>query len=293
MLARGGEQGDVDVSRKAAETPTRERRDATGQQAVRRGPLAALVLALVCLLATITGLPAAQTQYPFQNPDLPAEQRIGDLIGRMTLAEKIECLANRTAVPRLGVKGSPHIEGYHGVAQGGPSNWGRRNPAPTTQVPQAYGLGATWDPDLVRPVAAQEAREARYLFQSAKYNRAGLIIRAPNADIARDPRWGRTEEVYGEDPFHAGTLATAFTRGLQGDNPRYWMTASLLKHFLANSNEDHRTTARRPLVCGHRPEAQTDGDDEAVARVSATVGTELACSEQRRGARPRAKRAAS
>ena len=187
--------------------------------------------------------PVAVFEFPFQNPDLLAEDRITDLIGRMTLEEKIDCLAARAAVPRLGVQGSPHIEGYHGVAQGGPSNWGRRNPTPTTQFPQAYGLGSTWDPELVRKVAAQEAQEARYLYQSAKFKRAGLIVRAPNADLARDPRWGRTEEVYGEDPFHVGTLATAFTRGLQGDDPRYWKTAALLKHFLANSNEDARTSS--------------------------------------------------
>ena len=184
---------------------------------------------------------AARFEFPFQDPDRPAEERITDLIGRMTLEEKVDCLAFRAAVPRLGVKGSPHIEGYHGVAQGGPSNWGRRNPTATTQFPQAYGLGSTWDPELVRRVAGQEAQEARYLYQSAKFNRSGIIVRAPNADLARDPRWGRTEEVYGEDPFHVGTLATAFTRGLQGDDPHYWKTAALLKHFLANSNEDART----------------------------------------------------
>jgi PAS domain-containing protein len=81
--------------------------------------------------------------------------------------------------------GSPHIEGYHGVAQGGPSNWGRRNPTVTTQFPQAYGLGATWDPDLVGKVAAQEAQEARYLFQSEKYNRGGLIVLHPDQAVAR------------------------------------------------------------------------------------------------------------
>ena len=229
------------MSREAMRASTRAAtRLATGGS-TRRRRLGAAGWSLVCLLGAIAALPAAQ--YPFQNADLPTEERITDLIGRMTLAEKIECLAARAAVPRLGVKGSPHIEGYHGVAQGGPSNWGRRNPTATTQFPQAYGLGSTWDPDLVRRVAAQEAREARYLFQSAKYNRSGIIIRAPNADIGRDPRWGRTEEVYGEDPFHVGTLATSFTRGLQGDHPRYWMTAALLKHFLANSNEDRRTSS--------------------------------------------------
>ena len=180
---------------------------------------------------------------PFRNPDLPDEERIADLLSRMTVDEKVDAMALRAAVPRLGVAGSPHIEGYHGVAQGGPSNWGQRNPTATTQFPQAYGLGATWDPELVRRVAAQEAHEARYLFQSAKYNRSGIVVRAPNADLARDPRWGRTEEVYGEDPFHVGVLATAFTRGLQGDDPRYWKTAALLKHFLANSNENGRTSS--------------------------------------------------
>jgi beta-glucosidase len=202
------------------------------------------VAALWCLgVFGAAGAASGEAQYPFQDPDLPVERRISDLIGRMTLDEKIDSLAMRAAVPRLGVKGSPHIEGYHGVAQGGPSNWGRRNPTPTTQFPQAYGLGSTWDPELVRRVAAQEAQEARYLFQSARYDRSGLIVRAPNADLARDPRWGRTEEVYGEDPFLVGTLATAFVRGLQGDDPRYWKTAALLKHFLANSNEDGRTSS--------------------------------------------------
>jgi len=193
------------------------------------------------LLLALT-MSAAET-LPFLDPALPAEARITDLIARLTLEEKIDCMARSASVPRLGVVGSPHIEGYHGVAQGGPSNWGRRNPTPTTQFPQAYGLGATWDPELVRAVAAQEATEARYLYQSAKYSRAGLIVRAPNADLARDPRWGRTEEVFGEDPHHVGTLATAFTRGLQGDDPRYWRTAALLKHFLANSNENGRESS--------------------------------------------------
>ena len=213
------------------------------------GHLAAFLCACA-LVGVTTTAPASNTEgaspsfeYPFQNPALPDEERITDLIARMTLDEKIGVLAWRAAVPRLGVEGSPHIEGYHGVAQGGPSNWGRRNPTATTQFPQAYGLGATWDPELVRRVAAQEAQEARYLYQSAKYDRSGIIVRAPNADLARDPRWGRTEEVYGEDPFHVGTLSVAFTRGLQGYPPRYWKAAALLKHFLANSNEDNRSSS--------------------------------------------------
>ncbi len=201
-----------------------------------------VVLPLLLALVTFPSMSAAES-FPFQNPELPAETRITDLISRLTLEEKIACMERSASVPRLGVKGSPHIEGYHGVAQGGPSNWGRRNPTPTTQFPQAYGLGSTWDPALIREVAAQEAEEARYLYQSEKYRRSGLIVRAPNADLARDPRWGRTEEVFGEDAYHVGTLATAFTRGLQGDDPRHWKTAALLKHFLANSNENGRESS--------------------------------------------------
>jgi beta-glucosidase len=204
-------------------------------------PVPAPLILAALLASTISTL--AAFEFPFQNPDLPIEERITDLLGRMTVAEKIDCLDTRPDVPRLGVKGSPHIEGYHGVAQGGPSNWGRRNPTATTQFPQTYGLAATWDPELIRQVAAHEALEARYLFQSPKYNRSGLVVRAPNADLARDPRWGRTEECYGEDPFLVGTLTVAFVRGLQGDDPRVWKTAALLKHFLANSNENGRESS--------------------------------------------------
>ena len=89
-----------------------------------------------------------------------------------------------------------------------------------------------------KEAAAEEGYEARFAAQ--KYQRSVLVIRAPNADLSRDPRWGRSEESYGEDPYLVGTMAAAFSRGLQGDDPRYWMSASLLKHFLANSNEDGR-----------------------------------------------------
>jgi beta-glucosidase len=190
---------------------------------------------LLCVAA-----PAAAQSYPFQDTERPIEERIDDLLSRMTVEEKIAALSTNPSVPRLGVEGSVHVEGLHGVAQGGPSNWGRYNPAPTTQFPQAVGLGMTWDPEIVRQAAAVESYEARYLFQS-DYDRAGLVVRAPNADLARDIRWGRTEESYGEDPYLVGTLTVAFVEGLQGDDPRYLRTASLMKHFLANSNENERT----------------------------------------------------
>jgi beta-glucosidase len=198
--------------------------------------VAVLVLAPLAFPAPARNEPAYE--HPFQNPDLPAEQRIDNLISLMTLDEKVACLGTNPSVPRLGVKGSGHSEGLHGLAQGGPSDWGRKNPTTTTTFPQAIGMAETWDVDVIRRAAAVEGFEARYIFQ--KYNRAGIVVRAPNADLGRDPRWGRTEECYGEDAFFNGTLTVAFVRGLQGDHPKYWQTAALLKHFLANSNENGR-----------------------------------------------------
>ncbi len=180
---------------------------------------------------------AAQATYPFQNPKLPAEQRIDNIISLLTLEEKINCLSTDPSVPRLGIKGTGHSEGLHGLALGGPAQWNKPQLVPTTQFPQAYGLGETWDPDLLRQVGQVEGYEARYALQSPKYGTGNLVIRAPNADLGRDPRWGRTEECYGEDPFFNGTMAVGLIRGLQGDDPTYWQTAALMKHFLANSNE--------------------------------------------------------
>ena len=195
---------------------------------------------LAASLALSASLLHAQQPLPYQDPKLPAEQRITDLLSRMTLDEKVSAFSTDPSIPRLGVVGVNHVEGLHGLALGGPGHWeGRNLPViPTTTVPQARGLGQTWDPALLAEVAAEEGFEARYAL--GKYHRGGLVMRAPNADLSRDPRWGRSEESYGEDPYLVGTLATAFTRGLQGPDPNYWLSASLLKHFLANSNEDGR-----------------------------------------------------
>src|SRR5665811_1270669 len=182
----------------------------------------------------------AQYQYPFQNPKLDVEKRIDNIISLLTPDEKITCLGTNPTIPRLGIKGSGHIEGLHGVALGGPGNWGRRKLVTTTTFPQSYGLAETWDTALIRKVAATEAYEARYIFQSEKYKTGALVVRAPNADIGRDPRWGRTEECYGEDAWFNGYMVQAYVKGLQGNDPKYWMTASLMKHFLANSNENDR-----------------------------------------------------
>jgi beta-glucosidase len=184
----------------------------------------------------------AQT-YPFQNTKLSEKERIDNLISLMTLDEKVSCLSTRIAVPRLGVKGTRTVEGLHGLAYSGPANWAVKGAkaSPTTTFPQSIGLAQMWDPELLKKIADWEATEARYLAQNQRFGTAGLIVFAPNADMGRDIRWGRTEECYGEDPFLNGTMVAAYAKGLQGDNPQYWKTASLMKHFLANSNENNRT----------------------------------------------------
>ncbi|HOW10039.1 MAG TPA: glycoside hydrolase family 3 C-terminal domain-containing protein [Bacteroidales bacterium] len=186
---------------------------------------------------------ASAQSYPFRDKNLPEDVRIKNLISLMTLDEKISCLSPRLAVPRLGIKGTMTIEGLHGLAYSGPANWAVKGPkaSPTTTFPQAIGLAQMWDPELLKRVADWQATEARYLAQNQRFGTSGLIVFAPNADMGRDIRWGRTEECYGEDPFLNATLVTAFVKGLQGSDPVYWKTASLMKHFLANSNENNRS----------------------------------------------------
>ena len=109
-------------------------------------------------------------------------------------------------------------EGIHGVVQRGDEKRDRAA-IPTTQFPQPPGMGETWDPDLVRQAGWVEGHEARWITQTKRYDRQILMLWGPQADLARDPRWGRSEEVYGEDPFFNGTMATAFAKGLAGRRP--------------------------------------------------------------------------
>ncbi len=181
--------------------------------------------------------------YPFKDPSLPAEKRIDNLLSLMTIEEKVDCLGTRTGVPRLGVPNIGSSEGIHGVVQRASEGRYRRTAITTTQFPQPPGMGESWDPELVRQAGNVEGYEARFITQTEKYNRQVLMLWGPQSDLARDPRWGRSEEVYGEDPFFNGTMAVAFIKGLQGDDPKYWQAAALLKHFLANSNENFRTSS--------------------------------------------------
>lgn len=190
------------------------------------------------LIASTTGIIHAQNV--FNDPAVNEEQRLDDLIARMTLDEKVDALGNNTQAPRLGIQASGSVEGLHGIVLGGPT-YGDRANTPTTGFPQAYGLGETWDTNLLHRVATYISTENRYLFQNAKYRKSGLIMWTPNVDLGRDPRWGRTEECYGEDAFLTSRLAVAFIKGIQGDHPKYRRNASLMKHFLSNSNEYGRT----------------------------------------------------
>ena len=200
----------------------------------------------VCFL----GKTAASAQnYDFQNTKLKDDKRVELFLKHLTLDEKMMWMSPMLGTPRLGVPTTGCYEGLHGLALGGPSRHngvktvdGKEvpNDLPTTIFPQAYGMGATWDPALIRRIGAIEAEETRWYAQGNIARRKGLVVFAPNADLARDPRWGRTEESFGEDPFLTAQLSVAMVQGLQGDDPRYWKTCALMKHFLANSNEDGR-----------------------------------------------------
>ncbi len=205
--------------------------------------LRTFAIALLAAAPTLIHNAASAETYPFQDTSLSDDERLDNLISLMTFEEKIQNLSPMLpGIPRLGVRGTRVVEGLHGLAWSGPANWAVKGEgeAPTTTFPQAIGLAQMWDPELHKQIAAWEAYETRYLTQNADYGKAGLIVLAPNADLGRDIRWGRTEECYGEDPFLASALTVAYIQGLQGNHSRYWKTASLMKHFLANSNENNR-----------------------------------------------------
>jgi len=185
----------------------------------------------------------AQADLPFRDSNASDDARIADLLKRLTLDEKVELMDGHPKIPRLHLVLSDEAEGLHGLALGGPGQWGPRGrqPLPTTTFPQEKGLGETWDPALMKKIGALEGEEARYYYQNPIFDFAGIVVRAPNTDLSRDPRWGRTEESMGEDPYLVGTMSVAFIHGLQGSDPKHWLAASLMKHFVANENENGRT----------------------------------------------------
>src|SRR5437867_6602393 len=190
---------------------------------------------VIAQTAADTSAAKEPTRPAYIDPSLPLEQRVNDLVSRMTLEEKVAQMQDiARAIPRLGIPAyNWWNEGLHGVARSGNA----------TVFPQAIALAATWDTDLIHRVADVISTEAR-----AKYNDAiqhgntgryyGLTFWSPNINIFRDPRWGRGQETYGEDPYLTSRIGVAFVSGLQGDDPNYLKTVSTPKHFAVHSGPE-------------------------------------------------------
>ena len=179
--------------------------------------------------------PASAQQQPWLNPALPVDQRVDALISQMTLEEKVQQMRDHApAIPRLAVpKYDWWNEGLHGVAFAGYA----------TNFPQVIGMAATWDTQLVHTMGQTISTEARAKYDEAIRNNQheqffGLTFWAPNINIFRDPRWGRGQETYGEDPFLTGRMAVAFVSGMQGDDPNYFRVISTPKHYAVHSGPE-------------------------------------------------------
>lgn len=173
------------------------------------------------------------TEYPFQNSDLPLEDRVNDLVCHLTIEEKAAMVASRQpAIERLGISewriGCEIARGYVG----------RTPEEPSTVLPQPIGMAAMFDPDLMYQLGELAGNETRVYYQKDKMSK--LMLFGPTVDMLRDPRWGRNEEAYGEDPYLTGQMSIAFTKGLKGEDPFYVRTVPGLKHFCANNNEKDR-----------------------------------------------------
>jgi len=166
----------------------------------------------------------------YLDPSKPTEQRVADLIGRMTLEEKAQQLNHlNVGIPRLKVAAwGGWNQTLHGV-------WSKQ---PTTLFPAAIAMGATWDPALVHTITGAMSDEARALYNigaDGPRSKHGLVFRSPVINISRDPRWGRIQEVFSEDPFLTGRMGVAYIQGLQGDNPHYLKVAATMKQFAVNN----------------------------------------------------------
>ena len=193
-----------------------------------------LTVAALTLLLSVS-CSQRQEDYPFRNPDLPIDERIDDLLKRLTAEEKIGQMMNTTpAIERLGI---PEYdwwnEALHGVARAGKA----------TVFPQAIAMAATFDDDALYEtftMVSDEARAKYHQYQKNKeYDRyKGLTFWTPNINIFRDPRWGRGMETYGEDPYLTERMGVAVVKGLQGDDPKYFKTHACAKHYAVHSGPE-------------------------------------------------------
>ena len=223
----------------------------------------------------------------YLNPELPVAERVHDLLSRMTLEEKLAQFSHVAAgVPRLGLPAYDFwSEGLHGVARNGRA----------TVFPQAIGMSATWDPVLIRAIASAIAEEARAKYHETLRNKTvtgqnqGLTIWSPNINIFRDPRWGRGQETWGEDPFLTGEMGTAFVLGLQGDDPKYLKTAACAKHFAVHSGPEkirhsfNARVSRRDLFSTYLPAFKklvTEAKVESVMGAYNRTLDEVCCGSQ-------------
>jgi beta-glucosidase len=181
-------------------------------------------------------VPADLSNAPFRDPSLPIEKRVDDLVSRMTLEEKVSQMVHTAAaIPRLGIpEYNWWSEGLHGAAREGYA----------TVFPQAIGMAATFDPDLLQKEADVIATEFRAKYSQRVKEKGhsdwfhGLTVWSPNINIFRDPRWGRGQETYGEDPFLTGQMGVAYVTGLQGDDSKYLKALATPKHFAVHSGPE-------------------------------------------------------
>ncbi|NJK98078.1 MAG: glycoside hydrolase family 3 protein, partial [Bacteroidales bacterium] len=194
---------------------------------------------LILFFALLTGIQVSQAQnqtgFPFQDPSKPIDERVTDLIARLTLEEKAQQMMNAApGIERLGIL--PYdwwSEALHGVARTGKA----------TVFPQNIGLGATFDEDLMLKIGEAVSDEAWAKFNVAQklnnYTRySGITFYAPNINIFRDPRWGRGQETFGEDPYLTGRLGLQYVKGMQGNDPKYLKTAACAKHYVVHSGPE-------------------------------------------------------
>src|ERR1700704_6625698 len=194
-----------------------------------------IVVPFVAVLSSVAQSPEPASSLPYLNPSLPTNERVDDLVARMTLEEKASQVVNQArAIPRLQIPAYDWwSEALHGVANAGTA----------TVFPEPIGLAATFDVPLIHDMAVAISTEAR-----AKHNQAvragrrdimeGLDFWSPNINIFRDPRWGRGQETYGEDPYLTSRMGVAFVTGMQGDDPRYMKVGATAKHYAVHSGPE-------------------------------------------------------
>ena len=195
------------------------------------------IISIITFFLALNSYAQDYRSFPMWDASLPMEQRVNDVVSRLTLEEKVKQMLNATpAIPRLGILAYDWWnETLHGVA---------RTPFKVTSYPQAIGMAATWDSISLYKMADYSALEGRAIQNKAielgrtRERYLGLTYWTPNINIFRDPRWGRGQETYGEDPFLTAMLAKAFVHGLQGDDPKYLKAAACAKHFAVHSGPE-------------------------------------------------------